>query len=1251
MGFDLTPEQKAAVEYRGGTLLVSAAAGSGKTKVLVERLLGHIEDGNEIGEYLVITYTRAAAAELRTRIQDQIQERLAGAPDNKKLRRQSILCRAAPIDTIHGFCGDILRENADLAGLAPDFRVADESEGDIIKAEVLESVLDAAYENIGAADGFRQLINMTSPGRDDKMTAGIVLDTYAKLRSNPSPGTWLEEQRKRLRPGDVSDVSSTIWGAYLMDKSRDTAAFRLGELEGLRRDMRGTPDFKKAYGGCVDASIVDIRAFLGALDGGWDEARRHSTIDFSRVKPNRISGYDDEKAVRNRCKAAMGKIADVFAYPSTDHIDDICAIAPAITALIDLLLDFDSAYMKEKRRRGIVDFSDLEHLALNLLIDKETGVKTALAQSLSGRYKEIMVDEYQDVNAVQESIFNAISNGGNIFMVGDVKQSIYRFRLADPSIFLEKYLSFEDAGGMTPEDRDCGESPDDDEGDGKQQSLGHETVVGAKILLSRNFRSRATILNAANFVFDKIMSMGSGELDYTEREHLAAGRDDAAGGPAAALEIIDMSGIEKGDEDEESPAGTQIEAQHIARRIAELTSGGYTIPGGDSGERNITYSDIVILLRSMRDKAWQYAAALTDVGIPVDFPGGEGFYSTIEISAVLSILAVIDNPLQEIPLVAALSGPVYGFTPDELSAIRCGSRDSDFYCALLKASVTARGDNDDPGLLPHGLKEKCAAFLAEIDGFRETMPDTPADRFIWHVYNKTGLIGRVGAMRGGERRRKNLLLLAERARVYEQNGYRGLFSFLSYISSLQERGVDIPGDQMTPISGASAGNAVRIISIHKSKGLEFPVVFLANTSKQFNNMDAQKPLVMHSKLGFGPKRTDNDRKIEYTTLARMAVQSKLTSEMLAEEMRILYVAMTRARERLIVTAAYADAGKVAQRVSSAVFQMMRKGGEQISPQIVNGSKSMAEWILLALATDAGQEAWEVNVIPASQVQTDKSIGITAPWDTGTRLNNGQPPHDIHPTLTDTGDDLPDAVPGRTRAAVTAKPEDVKMLGERFCFAYPYTEAPDMPSKMTVTGLKDRDFDREAAVLGKKSFTYRVPGFIAENRELSGAERGVAMHLVMQHIDFKKCVSVTAIGDEIGRLTELGLLNEKQAAAVDKQKIARFFESDVGRRAQKAEEVTREFRFSLLYPAGRFFPGGGEDKILLQGVIDCFFEEGGEVSIIDFKTDAVTRDKLEEKVKHYTPQLTAYSESLKRITRKHIGKCVLYFFELNCGVEV
>ena len=1396
-----TPEQEAAITYRGGALLVSAAAGSGKTKVLVERLLSRIKDGDDIDEFLIITYTRAAAAELRERIYDEILERLEDAPENRRLRRQSLLCRGASIDTIHGFCTDILRENAHLTGLPPDFRVADESESDIIKAEVLDDVLNAAYETIGESEGFSALTETISAGHDDKRLVRIILDAHAKLQSNPDPRAWTQTQIERLPLENVSDISETIWGAQLMEKTQRTARFWRDEMLHAREEFRALPDFDRAYGATFEAAIDDIEAFIAALDISWDEAKQHSDIDFSHVKPKRITGYDDLKDIRLRCKAAMKKCAAIFISDSQEHIEDMRAVAPAMKALLELVMEFDEEYSKEKRRRGVTDFSDLEHLTLSLLIDGDTGGKTGLARAISRRFKEIMVDEYQDVNAVQESIFNAVSlDSKNIFMVGDVKQSIYRFRLADPSIFLDKYRRFQKADPST------------------------ECASGTKTLLSKNFRSRSGILDAVNYVFERIMSVEFGEMDYTEDERLVCGREDGDCDVAAEFDIIDMSVLEQ-DEEEENPARTQIEAGFIARRISELISSRYMIPDKQGGKRPVGYSDVVILLRSMRGKAWQYASALTERGIPVDMPGGEGFLETVEISAALSLLSVIDNPMQDIPLAAALRGPVYGFSDDELAEIRAGSQGTGFYEALVKAALEQeeggtspdsdhggdgassgndqggcetspdsdqggdgassgndqggcgvspdsdqggdsslhRNDARNPQRKPAGLSEKCAAFLYEIEALREVMPEMPADRFIWHVYNKTGLPGRVGAMHGGEKRRNNLILLADYARRFEQSGYKGLFGFLTYIRNLLERGADIARGAAEPVAASDASNAVRIMSIHKSKGLEFPVVILADTSKRINNADAQQPLVIHPELGAGPMRIDKQRRIEYTTLARMAIQSKLTSEMMAEELRLLYVAMTRAREKLIVTATYRDAEKETEKLS-------KLSGRNIAPQVLEEIKNMAGWILLPLAAE--QDVWDVRIVPAELESREPGARDSEPgirdrepgaWDSEPGIRDREPgARESEPGIRDRKPGARDAEPGTwdsqsgvrdaeagtrdsepadastsapdERDVQEADPQLIELLRERFSFVYSHARALDLPSKLTVTGLRGGNADSEAAILypdmpldvlgaadeqsSVPLYTYNTsspnnssditntnvhdlkyptaatrqpdtkpvgkerqaafsrPSFITKKTGLTAAERGTALHLAMQHVDFAKCLSEVGVSDELLQITKKGLLTEEQAAAVDVRKITRFIKSDIGKRLLKAKYVKREFKFSLLCPAEQFFPGGGDDNILLQGVIDCFFEEDGakgddaqevgaqEVGakedgakedgaliVVDFKTDHVTADTLEDKVKYYAPQLAAYAAALERITGKRVKERVIYFFSQDKGITL
>jgi len=1233
----LTPEQEAAVKHRGGALLVSAAAGSGKTKVLVERLLSRVGEGDNIDEFLVITYTRAAAAELRERIYDEILERLAGDPENRRLRRQSMLCRGAPIGTIHSFCTDILRENAHLAGLPSDFRVADESEGDMIKAEVLEDVLDEMYERIGGSD-FRELVDMVSAGRDDKRLVRIILKAHAKLQSSPNPRLWADEQIERLSMTGVEDVSETVWGRELLDKARETVKYWHNEMAELSSEAKTLPDFDKAYGNSIEASLNGIGGFLRAIDSGWDEARRFREIDFPGAKP--IKGYEDLKETRLRCKAAMKKLAVAFECSSGEHIEDLRAIAPAMTVLFNLILDFDRAYTEEKRRRGVVDFSDLEHLTLSMLVDGVTGERTGLARATSRRFKEIMVDEYQDVNAVQEMIFNAVSQDGrNVFMVGDVKQSIYRFRLADPSIFLEKYRRFNESKVQVADN----EPPTGD---------------GVKIHLSKNFRSRAEILEAVNFVFERIMSREFGEMDYTEHEMLVAGRegetvDDTTEPspcvPCVEFDIVDMSGSEQG-EDEDSPGRTQAEARFVTNRIAELTSGDALIPDGKGALRRVEYSDIVILLRTMRDKAWVYAAALAEQGIPVDMPGGEGYFETVEVSAALSLLSVIDNPMQDIPLASALRGPVYGFTDDELAEIRAGSRNSDFYGALVRASET---------------NEKCAAFLSDMEAFRVVAPDMSADRFIWHMYNKTRLPEIVGDMRGGDRRRSNLILLAESAQGFEQSGYKGLFGFLTYIRGLQARGSELNRSSNSPSASSSDQNAVRIMSIHKSKGLEFPVVFLSDTAKLLNNKDAQQSLVLHPALGAGPMRTDKVRRIEYTTLARMAIQSRLTSEMMAEELRVLYVAMTRAREILIITASYKNAEKEIGKIKLICGQKSGAAGSsenKIAPQALEDIRSMAGWVLAA-GVEFGIRNSEFGIKNVDVVVKVSDVGN----------ENSERSDEVA-----TADADVNAERGVQNAVCEEQNAELRGWGaDEPLFSYPYALAPDLPSKLTVTGLKGRniDVDSEAEVMfreqadtegsveaqtqglglktpGKRrGSAFSRPSFIQRKTGLTAAERGIALHMALQHVDYRNCGSFEGVNGELSRLNDEGVLTSEQVSAVDASKLSCFFESDIGARVRSAyahgeNNVRREFKFSLMYPAERFYGGGGDDEILLQGVVDCFFEEGGELTVVDFKTDHVTPESVGEKLEYYSPQLHAYSEALERITGKKVKERVVYFFALN-----
>ncbi len=1207
----LTPSQIRAIESRHsskdsdskkfGSILVSAAAGSGKTKVLVERLLGYVTDENDycdITEFLIITYTRAAANELRSKILEEISKHLAQEPDNKHLRRQAALCYEAQIGTIHGFCTSILRENAHLLDISPDFRVADENETGIMKLSVLEELLEERYDTIDKEASFALLVDTMSAGRDDKRLFDVVLDAHTKLLSHADPALWVTEQLEMLEMNQLQDVSETIWGRYLMEDAQRKASYWYNALRNLTAECTALPDFQKAYGDSLAVTTDGLACFLSALSKGWNAARMHSAIEFPR--PKNIKGYEELKEIRTKCRDAMKKTAVLFECQSKELLADMAAVRPAVSALLRLVLDFDDAYARAKKKRGIVDFSDLEHMTARLVTDAETGKPSALAEAVSGRYKEIMVDEYQDCSGVQEIIFNAVSKKGrNIFMVGDVKQSIYRFRLADPTIFLAKYKSYKDEG----------EASDDE---------------GRRILLSTNFRSRAGILSAVNYIFKNIMSEEFGEMVYSEREFLYAGRDtDISDEPAVELDVLDMSAIET-EEDEENPEKIEIEASFVAGRIEELCRSGLTIPDGQGGTRRVSCGDFAILLRSVKNKASLYAMALSERNIPVSLGSGEGFFEAQEVAVMISLLEIIDNPMQDVPLIAVLRCPIYGFTPDELARIRLADKSTGFYTALEKAAQT-----DD----------KCRGFLDELRTFRQVAPDMSSDRLIWHVYNKTGILGVMGAKSDGEARRENLMKLLDLAVRYEQSGYKGLFGFITFMRKLIENGVE-PGEKNESLTG----DAVKIMSIHKSKGLEFPIVILADTAKRFNIKDVTKPLILHAQLGVGAKMTDLKRRIEYPTIARMAVARKLTREMTAEELRVLYVAMTRAREKLVIVATYADSDKELTKLS-------KDAASPVPPQVLEGVSSMAGFILLPALTrpEAGCLCQNDAVISHDAVL---SCDDGEPWL-------------IRKISIDSKKGTSGKNPILEPACVKADPRDVEVLYTKLGFRYPYPEAALIPSKLTATELKGRFADYEAAeeaetpeFIEKHQYPASRPCFITSKTTLTATERGTALHLAMQYIDYNKCGSADTVAAELKRLREHNFLSAKQADVIHPTKISAFFASELGARILNADKLYREFKFSMLVKAGDYFSGDGngtisaaDDDILFQGVIDCCFEENGLLYIVDFKTDVVTEQTIEAKKDTYDAQLSAYAQAMERMTGLLVKSKILYFFELNKSVEI
>ena len=1155
--FKPTASQQRAIETRDRPVLVSAGAGSGKTRVLTERLMARITDSGDpcdLDRFLIITYTRAAAGELRGRITEELSRLLAADPGNARLRRQSALLRRARIGTIHSFCADLLRENCQTAGLPPDFKILDEERSDAMQSACLDRVLDACYENIESDPDFRLLADTVGAGRDDRVLAELVLELYQKMQCHAFPAAWAEEQTALLS-APAADAGETPWGAELLQWAKGLADFWSGEIEALIARIKPEPRIFDAYADYLSLLAASLRELSRRLAIGWDSAREVLPPELPRFPTLRKSPdealSDYVKARRKACLDEIKKIAAVFAMPSEEVLRDLGSTAPAMRRLLRLVLDFDAAFRREKQSRGFADYSDLEHKAAALLLSAD-GAPTELARRLSKRYAEVMVDEYQDVSRVQDAIFSAVSDGGRrLFLVGDVKQSIYRFRLADPEIFNEKYRAWGD-----PESG------------------------AARILLRENFRSRREILDAANAVFSCCMSKTLGDVDYNEDAALVFGAKNYAGSvPAPELLLYELpSG-----EDEESPDKTALEAEFTARQIKSLVESGAAVTEGN-GTRPMHYGDVAILLRSPNRTGGVYREALMRHGIPVGSAQGSGFFTAPEVSLVLMMLSVMDNPHKDIPLIAVLRSAAFGFTPDELAAIRAADRNADFYTALESA-----GETD----------EKCRAFLEKLSALRAEAADLCAYEIVWRVMEALDLLALCSAMDDGARRRANLMALVELSESFEGTGYRGLHRLSLWLQTLAAKGQE-------PGVTAAVGPAVKIVSIHRSKGLEYPVVFLCDASRRFNTREQRGSVLIHPDLGLGPKVTDLTLRVQYPSVAHRAISLRQKREDLSEEMRLLYVALTRAKERLFVVASCKKAEKAL--ADAAVMAEL-----PVAPETLMRAGNFTAWLLCACLAD-GERHFKIRLCrdeAAAETETEVE-----------------------------------------QERAEADPDALAELRRRLAFRYAHEAAVDLPSKVTATELKGRfERDEDAEMLAApRSFPFRMPVLGEGERALTATERGIATHLLLQYMDFAAAGDREHLKREIERLCARGFLSPREARAVNLSAVERLFRSELGGRMLRCPKPLREFRFSLLLDAARLYPGAEGEDLLLQGVVDCCLEEDGELVLIDYKTDSVrTEEEIAARAEHYRGQLLAYRDALQRIFQKPVKEGVLFF--LTPGREV
>ncbi len=1176
---ELTEQQKAVVDSRGGPLLVSAAAGSGKTFVLVRRLMEMMTDEAapaSITDFLIITFTKAAAAELRAKITDEIRNRLVKPGAGRHLRRQLSLIHGAKIMTIHGFCSNILKENAQTVDINPDFRQMDDSESKTLMAKSLDEVLEIKYSQIENDPDFAALTETLSATYNDNRLCETVFDAYEKIRTHPDIEKWMSQRLKEL---EEAGNGKTVWEQEILSNSINGFEYWIRRYEQLISDwILGDEALEKAYLPAFQDDLGAMKAFRAAAMEGWDSAYAHREHTFAKL--GRLVKYPEEELkqrlqdIRKGFKSAWGKLTSAFDCPRSGLISDIENQLPVVRGLFSLVSLLDRQYSAAKRRRGVVDFGDLEHLCLDILLDPD-GEKTKTALSVSKRFREIMVDEYQDTNEIQDAIINAVSDDGkNVFMVGDVKQSIYRFRLADPSIFLQKYQSF-------PDHTEASEGE------------------GSRIILSRNFRSRANVLEAVNDVFENIMSEEFGEMEYGENEKLYYGADyNTHYDTPVEFDIVDLQLS-----DDLEVERSQAEAMYVASKIAHILRHEKVTDSASGGMRPAEPRDIAILMRAPGLRSRLYIEELEKLGIASSFSGGgSGLLDTDEARMLVSLLRVIDNPHQDIPLIAVMKGPLFRFSADELAAVRTADPKRDFYTALC-----SRAKKD----------EKCSAFVSRLEQYRTMAKELSSDELIWKIFMDTDLLAICSAMDRGELRRKNLLRLYQYAQTFEDNGYRGLFGFVSRLNRLQEQ-----GDMLTGASEAIEGNAVTITSIHKSKGLEYPVVFLCDLAKRFNQKDTQNPVLIHRQLGVGSNIRDLERMIEYPSFMRRACELRMKKESLSEELRVLYVGMTRAKERLILTASF-------QNAERELKTCMTSAAAPAEPQLLLNAGSCARWLLYVLMCrpegrqllghDIGVECqkkfWSLSVVRPVSGQSIQTADETQQCD---------------------------GIDGKT-------------LENRFSWDYTYARSVGLPAKVTASTLKGRYLDTEVSQLAKNVSGYagtqfKRPAFAME-KQLSATEKGTAAHLVMQYIDFSRCTSQEAVEAEMKRLETMEIISAQMIAAVDSGKIWNFFAGPLGQRLRRSNSLLREFKFSLLAPAEMFFKGAGEDQLMLQGVVDCCFEEDGQLVLVDFKTDNVSAPQVPTRAQSYKTQMEIYSYALQRITGKTVKQRILYFFSPSVEYEI
>lgn len=1163
-----TEAQQAAIDSRKGTILVSAAAGSGKTSVLVQRVIERItdkENPTSVDNLLVVTFTKSAAAEMRERIAATLGKMIEEDPGNAFLRRQKMFLPGAKICTMDSFCSRLVKENFENLDISPDFSMMSDIEHEMLKRDIVTEVLDELYNE--KTEDSALLLELFTNGKNDENLIKAICSIYDFAMAAPDPESWLDMRFKCYF--DETPIEKSVWGEYALSSLKRHLKYVLMKAEKISLDAPEDGKLGETAFSDLNSVINTVTYIIGLIEenSGWDTVK--NAVDslklgsfgrFSAAEKDDL--FNEIKGRRDSLKSDFERAQCFMSSCSDEFCDDLKYLKPLMAAFKRAVIRFSEKLLESKQRKNSYYFSDILHLTLSLLIKRDENGntrKTPLAEELSDTFDEILIDEFQDTNEAQNALFDAISkNGANKFMVGDVKQSIYRFRQAMPEIFIgykDKYPDF--TGENYP----------------------------AKISLDRNFRSRRGVTDAVNFFFDSLMTREMGDIDYKDGEQLVFAADYSENGDEdAEVHIVEAP----------SALGSNLEneSRYIGTLISDMIKSGMTV-GRSGAERPIKYSDICILLRAVKTQAPVVARELTAMGIPVHYKKNGGFFDSAEIITLISMLRVIDNPVQDVPLMSVMLSPMFPFTEDDLAEMRCKNRKGSLY-TLVKENSETDG--------------KCRAFLKTVSSLRALSVTLSVSELIRRIFEITSYDSVVGAMENGEKRVLNLSMLISYADMYEQGGRYGLSGFIRYIDKLRKNNRDL--ESAAEIS--ENDDVVRIMTVHKSKGLEFPVVILANCSGRFS-ADRDSKAIVNKELGVAALRYDRDKRKEFETQAFTSVKHKNNFEEMSESVRVLYVAMTRAKEKLLIVGSMYKPEDTIKKL----YYNFYTGAEPLSLPMAYCSSFM-QWIMLAMLSHPSMSSFvsENGLLGCRQKSTDAKIKVV---------------FSVPPEIAEKESEEKNEV-------CECDGELLTLIGEKASYSYPHANLSGVPIKYTASSA-----DREQDLLYLAS---ENPAFLGVD-ELTPAQRGTLTHKFMEICDFSE--SSLDLEKEVRRLVSDGKLTDTEAKALNRGSIEKFFRSSLFRRIQSADRFLRETEFTLSMPLSEISDIDSGERAVVQGVIDGLIINGDTGEVVDYKTDRVSsEDELREK---YRRQMSIYKRAAEECFGLSSVTVSLYSFSLSKEIFV